>query len=108
MKTERTQLIENMILSEIDFFKHKDQLKTETDPKKIAILQSCIENDTIILDTWIENYDIIADDILPSRTQVLLNAKDSIKNSYQKRINFLIEEVHNLHAENTENNTERY
>ena len=71
---ERTQLIENILMSELKYAEWNKEVVTVEGERKIE-LEKMIANDETTIATWMENYDITFDDLDNSRTSIFTKAK---------------------------------
>jgi len=72
---ERTQLIENILMSEIKYAEYKKEITTAT-VEQATYLQKYIDSDDETIATWMTNYGITFDDLDRVRQTVFTKAKE--------------------------------
>jgi len=95
---ERTQLIENILMSEIKYADwHKEVITAEGERK--AELEKMIACDDFTIATWMANYGITFGDLDAARAAIFTKAKDDKKDIYDKHEAETKESIENLVAE---------
>jgi len=95
---ERTQLIENILMSEIKYADwHKEVITAEG--KRKTELEKMIACDDFTIGTWMQNYGITFDDLDAARTATFSQAKDDKQDIYDKHEAETKEAIENLVAE---------
>jgi len=95
---ERTQLIENILMSEIKYADwHKEVITAEGERK--SELRRMMKRDEETVATWMANYGITFDDLDEARAAIFTKAKDDKQDIYDKHEAETKESIENLVAE---------
>ena len=98
---ERTQLIENILMSEIKYADWHKEVVTAKGERKVE-LEKMIANDEATIATWMANYDITFAHLDTARTAIFTKAKEDKQDIYDKQEAEIKETIENLVAEMVE------